>query len=153
MAAHKDLTGTDLHEPKGAASAASGTVYTANGLGSGAWTAVKASYVPVSVRFTDVSTASTQYAVCPVAGTIVGIYLCTEVAITVADAHMTFAIAGTSIDSSAITIAFTGAAAGDEYDSTPTGHNVVVAGSVVGITSDGGSTTTSDAHIVLLVQT
>lgn len=35
--AHSTLTGADLHEPKGAASAASGTVYISDGLGSGSW--------------------------------------------------------------------------------------------------------------------
>lgn len=35
--AHSTLTGADLHEPKGAAAAASGQVYIANGSGSGAW--------------------------------------------------------------------------------------------------------------------
>lgn len=35
---HASLTGADLHEPKGAASAASGTVYVSNGSGSGSWT-------------------------------------------------------------------------------------------------------------------
>lgn len=37
--AHSTLTGADLHEPKGIASANSGEVYVANGGGSGAWTA------------------------------------------------------------------------------------------------------------------
>lgn len=36
--AHKDLTGADLHEPKGVSTAGTGTVYVANGSGSGAWT-------------------------------------------------------------------------------------------------------------------
>lgn len=40
--AHSSLTGADLHEPKGAASAASGTVYTADGLGSGSWSSITA---------------------------------------------------------------------------------------------------------------
>lgn len=40
--AHASLTGADLHEPKGAASAASGTVYVANGSGSGTWTTLTA---------------------------------------------------------------------------------------------------------------
>lgn len=40
--AHASLTGADLHEPKGAASAASGTVYVANGSGSGSWTTLSA---------------------------------------------------------------------------------------------------------------
>lgn len=38
MPLHKDLTGAELHEPKGVESALSGTVYVANGSGSGSWT-------------------------------------------------------------------------------------------------------------------
>ena len=34
---HSSLTGAELHEPKGVASASSGTVYLADGLGSGSW--------------------------------------------------------------------------------------------------------------------
>ena len=37
MPLHKDLTGAELHEPKGVESALSGTVYVANGSGSGSW--------------------------------------------------------------------------------------------------------------------
>lgn len=36
---HSTLTGTDLHEPKGAASATINKVYVSDGAGSGAWTA------------------------------------------------------------------------------------------------------------------
>lgn len=38
--AHASLTGAELHEPKGVASAALGTVYVANGAGSGSWSAI-----------------------------------------------------------------------------------------------------------------
>lgn len=37
MAQHKDLTGDDLHEPKGLTSAPVGSVYVANGGGTGTW--------------------------------------------------------------------------------------------------------------------
>ena len=37
MVAHSTLTGSDLHEPKGVASATSGQIYVANGSGSGVW--------------------------------------------------------------------------------------------------------------------
>ena len=37
MAEHSTLTGASLHEPKGASTATSGQIYTANGLGSGVW--------------------------------------------------------------------------------------------------------------------
>lgn len=39
MSIHKDLTGADLHEPKGADTATSGKVYVSDGAGSGVWTA------------------------------------------------------------------------------------------------------------------
>lgn len=39
MSVHKDLTGADLHEPKGADTATSGKVYVSDGAGSGVWTA------------------------------------------------------------------------------------------------------------------
>lgn len=38
MTLHKNMTGADLHEPKGIASATSGQVYVATGGGSGSWT-------------------------------------------------------------------------------------------------------------------
>ena len=41
--AHSTLTGSELHEPKGAATAALGTVYVANGAGSGSWNSVSTS--------------------------------------------------------------------------------------------------------------
>lgn len=40
MVAHSALTGSNLHEPKGVASATAGTVYLADGAGSGSWTAL-----------------------------------------------------------------------------------------------------------------
>lgn len=45
MALHRDLTGADLHEPKGVATAGLGTTYVANGAGSGSWTNVKINQV------------------------------------------------------------------------------------------------------------
>jgi microcystin-dependent protein len=40
MAAHKDLSGIDLHEPKGIEDATSGQYYAADGAGSGTWTSL-----------------------------------------------------------------------------------------------------------------
>jgi len=37
MTQHRDLTGADLHEPKGVTGAATGSVYVSNGAGSGTW--------------------------------------------------------------------------------------------------------------------
>lgn len=41
--AHSTLTGSDLHEPKGVASANSGQIYIADGAGSGTWTTLDTS--------------------------------------------------------------------------------------------------------------
>lgn len=41
MSEHRNLTGSSLHEPKGVANASAGTVYVANGSGSGSWSSVK----------------------------------------------------------------------------------------------------------------
>lgn len=50
MSVHKDLTGADLHEPKGADTATSGKVYVSDGAGSGAWTT--ASSIITNTAFT-----------------------------------------------------------------------------------------------------
>ena len=47
MPLHKDLTGAELHEPKGVETALSGQVYIADGNGSGSWTTLV--YPPVLV--------------------------------------------------------------------------------------------------------
>jgi microcystin-dependent protein len=46
MTAHRDLTGSDLHEPKGIEDAAADQVYVADGSGTGVWTSISLS-VPV----------------------------------------------------------------------------------------------------------
>lgn len=56
MPAHKDLTGSDLHEPKGVANAAAGTVYTANGNGSGSWQPIVIPEPPVPTVIVESNT-------------------------------------------------------------------------------------------------
>lgn len=56
MSVHKNLTGADLHEPKGADTALSGQVYVSNGVGGGVWTA--ASSIVTNTAFT---TGDTKY--------------------------------------------------------------------------------------------
>lgn len=67
MATHASLTGASLHEPKGVATATVGTVYKADGAGSGSWTTVDYRSVPAGYAIghgytqsaTAVSTTST----------------------------------------------------------------------------------------------
>ena len=53
---HNTLTGTDSHEPKGAATATSGHVYVSDGAGSGAW---KTAYSQGWEDYNDVTTTGT----------------------------------------------------------------------------------------------
>lgn len=151
MAHHKDLTGSDLHEPKGAASASSGQVYVANGSGSGVWTAVKGSYVALNVLIDDVSTAADVYIGVPVAGTVSKIIGVLGAAINTADSNVTFSKGGVSIDTSAMVVAQSGSAAGTEFSSTPSGHNTMAVGDVIKCSTDGGSTGTAKFWITLLI--
>lgn len=150
MAHHKDLTGADLHEPKGIAGASANTVYVANGSGSGTWTALKSSQVALTRVILDVSTAGDVYIPVPCDGTISFITAVLDAGITTANSVVTFSIGGVSIDSSTLTIT-AASAAGAEFDSTPSGHNTVVAGDVIKISTDGGSTGTAALAIVVLI--
>ncbi len=66
MAEHRNLTGASLHEPKGVESATSGTVYHANGAGSGSWTNPLTPIKNLNVfamtgQISDVSAAGSNY--------------------------------------------------------------------------------------------
>lgn len=52
---HSALTGSELHEPKGVASASSGQVYIANGSGSGSWTTPSASTIGSTATATEIT--------------------------------------------------------------------------------------------------
>jgi len=83
---HKNLADSQLHEPKGVASAASGNVYTADGAGSGTWSDPFSSLnnknivVLSTINETDMvngvgsgAITDTAYISIPIAGKIVGI--------------------------------------------------------------------------------
>ena len=136
--AHSGLTAANLHEPKGAASAAANTVYKATGGGSGAWSAING---VLTVEMNDVSAAETVYLVIPRACTVTKVSSVILNAITVADATVTISNhAGSSMGT--ITVAFSGSAAGDIDTLTPSSNNTFTAGQRIKLTSDGGSTTT-----------
>lgn len=50
MALHKDLSGADLHEPKGIEGAPSGTVYVSSGNGTGVWKGLGADQVLIPIQ-------------------------------------------------------------------------------------------------------
>ena len=105
----------------------------------------------VEVVIPDISAAQSVFVVCPHAGDIAKIYSVIDNAITVGDATITAEIGGTLVTGSAITIAFSGSAAGDVDSSTPSAANTVTAGQAVEIITDGGSTDACRATVTLLI--
>lgn len=155
---HKTIVDAERHEPKGASTAASGTVYTSNGAGSGSWTnptsSIKnANQLTLNVTIPDISTAGSVFVACPIAGVISKVYVTIFGAITVADAIVTGKINGVAIGGLSITCAFTGSAAGTVFNGTPSSANTLTAGQAVEILTDGGSTTTVSAQVTILVNT
>lgn len=160
MVAHSALTGSDLHEPKGVASASANQLYHASGAGSGTWKKLVAAAVDttsifnvnkayLTVDIVDVSTAETIFVVVPFGGTLTNVYTVLQNAITIADATVTIQdhngnSAGT------ITVAFTGSAAGDIDSLTPAVNNTFTAGQRVRIITDGASTTAARLVVTLV---
>ena len=146
---HSTLTGSDLHEPKGVASASTGQVYIANGSGSGAWTAHHNTCV-LTVQLANISAASSCYVATPIAGTITKIYSVISAAITGGDAIITSKLGSTALTNGAITIANgSGIAAIDNC--TPTANHTVTVGQAITLTSDGGSTNTSIGMFTIVI--
>lgn len=154
--AHKDLSGSDLHESKGAATASAGTIQVANGAGSAVWTdkfaTIKNSnLVVIPTRFEDISTAASVWAVAPIAGKIAKVYVVLNNAITTANSIVTAKINGVSVSSLSITVTQAGSAAGSVFSGTPSGNNTVAAGGAIEIITDGGATVTCIANVYLLM--
>ena len=147
---HSALTGSDLHEPKGVSSAAINTVYVANGAGSGSWSPKEISFSGV---IADVSTAEEVYIPVPYAGSIVKATAVLGGAITVADATVSVKnSSGTTMTNGAITVAFTGSAAGDTASCSPTANNTVSADSFISVATDGASTTAQKLWFTVILE-
>lgn len=103
----------------------------------------------LSVDMTDVSAPSTSYIPSPVAGIISKVSVILGAAITGANSTITTKIGSTSVTGGAITVAYSGSAAGSVFSATPTAANTVVAGDNINFTTDGASSTTSRGTIVV----
>ena len=152
MAEHSTLTGSNLHEPKGIASAAADTVYVADGAGSGAFVERRRlGESKITLTLTDVSTAETIYLPIPYAGTIVKVVTVLENAITTADATITVKnTAGLSMGT--LTITQAGSAAGDVDTLEPASNNTVADDSYVTVETDGASNTAARLFVTIVVQ-
>lgn len=166
---HKNIPNAQLHEPKGVSSAASGTVYTADGSGSGSWTDSLAALnnrnlLVLQDTITDLSTpgSATSCAVFPVpkAGKVIGIAVTARETFTTANNVITAQrlTAGTSFGSGtamngggAIVTLSHSQGAFYSKSGTVTANNSVSVGDCIVVASDGGGTGVTKGLIVVLL--
>lgn len=163
MTAHSALTGSNLHENKGVASASDNYVATATS-GATVWKKITAANVDTTSIFTlntqiitfyivDVGSASTTYYPIPLAGTVTKVYLTIQNTVATADTILTFKN-NTGGSMGTLTVTLSGTAAGNIYSLTPASNNTFTAGQVLQITSDGGSSNVNPAQVsITLTQT
>lgn len=152
MALHKDLTGADLHEPKGIESAAEDTVYVADGSGSGNWAprydgVLNLNEYHQQAYMTDISTAGNKtYVKVPVQSELVSVSAIIHGTLTTGNAILSVYINGVLFPQS-LTVVQSGSTAGQIFTLSVTSTNTIAAGSVIEIRSDGGSDTTTPVNI------
>lgn len=153
---HKDLSGDQLHEPKGIETAVADTVYVANGSGSGVWSPLNGSnvvlnkYVPQTI-LADLGVASTScYLYMPFAGTIDAVAVITDSDIQTTDTILSFYINGV-LQAETMTLTIIGSGAGlgtTAYFVTPF---TVTSDAVLEVRTDGACTNSVKGYISAIV--
>lgn len=156
MALHKDLTGADLHEPKGIAGQTSGKVYISNGANSGAWTdknadILNANNYTLEGDLTDIGTAaSSVFFFVHKKSTISRVAAVPYAAMTGANSILSIYINGV-LFADTLTVPFSGSAAGTPTVGSIVTPNTVNANSVIEVRTDGGATNAVRATVSLLM--
>lgn len=170
---HVSITDPQIHEPKGASTASSGTVYIANGTGSGAWQVVPVASLNwaaiqaeinadllsgdidvmgdlyLTAVINDISTAGSVIIPVIDSCTIVGASVVLGGAITVADALVSFKNSAGAGMGTAVTVPFTASAKGNQFAFTATGNNVITGPSWIEVETNGGSTDAQPLYITI----
>lgn len=107
---------------------------------------------PITVEITDISTAGQKYVVPGFDGKVISIHSVINGAIGTANATLTPKIGGTAITGGAITVAYSGSAAGDVDSSTPTGANTFTSTDALEIETSGASTNTVACVVTFIVE-
>jgi len=160
MPLHKNLTGSDLHEPKGASGAGANTLYVFDGAGSGTVQKITEDSLdltsiesPNTYRLTgvipDVSTASFILIPIPDNSTFASARLVLGAAITVADAVVSFTRDDGSSFGSTVTITQSGSTEGTGFNFTPSINQAITGPGYIKISTDGASTTTAPLYVTV----
>lgn len=96
----------------------------------------------IAVEIPDISTADDRFFVPGFRGKIKAIRSSINGAIATADATITTTIGGTTVTNGAITVAFSGSAAGDVDEAIPSANHTFEAGQAIQVETDGASTNT-----------
>jgi hypothetical protein len=159
MPLHKDLTGADLHEPKGVASASVDTVYVANGSGSGTWQKIASSQINnTSIKninkevatfvMENVGDPSIILLPFPEAGSVTKVTVLLHGALSGADGLLTFTKNG-GATLGTLTLTHTGSAEGTLFTFTPVSNQDVTAGGYLKIANNGASTGAVNATVFI----
>lgn len=170
---HSDITDPQIHEPKGASTAAQNTVYVANGAGTGAWMKPGLDQIDtvtlyadvqseldngglgvtgrffVTARLDDISTAGSVIIPLIQDCTVVGASFVLGAAITTADAVVNVKNSSGATMGSPVTILNSSSSKGDQYAFTATGNNAIIGPSWMEIETDGASDNTAPLYITV----
>lgn len=140
---HKDLTGAQLHEPKGASTAANGTAYISDGLGSGSWvsptaTVYNKNLYPIVTTMTDLGTAGSVYFYVPIKSRILSYHITIYGAVDVNTVFTPY-VNGVAVADN-LTVIAAGSAAGQTTSRIMVSNTDMAAASSVRIASDGAAT-------------
>lgn len=145
---HKNITNVNLHEAKGASTAATDSVLHASS-GVNAW---KFQEHAVNLDIVDLVTDTSYFIPTPYACTITSITTCIDNAFTTADCSVLAEIDGVAVTNGAIIITQSGSAAGDVDTVTPTALNTTAAGGSIEIVVSGTNATSTRCHVVLILR-
>jgi hypothetical protein len=106
----------------------------------------------ITAEIEDISTASSTFVAIPDGGKVVKILTALQGAISGANAAITFEVGGTAMTNSAITVAYSGSAAGDVDTSEPSAANRVEEGGTIEMITDGGSTGTAKLLVTFVIR-
>jgi hypothetical protein len=145
MPQHDQLTGADLHEPKGVETANSGEVYVADGAGSGVWSDPLAEVVNLNTFdangvIADVSTANSSYSIRVARdATLTNIYAAMDAAIKGSDSTVTLYRDGVALGQT-FPIPVSGSGSGVKRTLNLSPSYAFTSGQILKLESDGAST-------------
>ena len=106
----------------------------------------------ITAKIADISTASSTFVGIPDGGRIIKIITALQGTIATADGAITFEIGGTAMTTSAITVAYSGSAAGDVDTSEPTALNTVSEDGTIEMITDGASATACECVVTFIIR-